>query len=391
MVDRLWVLLVSRALWGLAIYRFGRWVYSLQRPYNYPFRALYQAAFEIGRRITKTSLSVRSRIEDEVWIAPQGETFISLGSRVGRGSMLFGQNTIGVGGRSGMRGHPQLGERVIMCPGAAAVGPVTIADGAVMGPNSLAGRSVPRAGSWTGVPARPSKVEIEPPAVSRPPRHFAEEQRMQPAEPFWPAFRADLERYYVYFDNPGFLTKLRVAVISDGAWSMGLYRFGRSLRTIPRAKPLAFVLWTLYRFWELVLGLVTSVSIDVDAVIAPGFYVGHFVSVRIGPGVRIGRFGSIGQMCTIEGIGRNAASSAPVLGERVYLGSGAKIIGPYKIGDGVALCANTVVAADVPDEGVVMGAPGLVISRRGSGEFIYLGAGTGVRDVLPQGIAQQGA
>ena len=385
--DRLWVLLVSRAFWGLAIYRFGRWVYSLPRPYNLPFRALYQVAFEVGRRITKTSLSVRSRIEDEVWIAPQGETFVSMGSRVGRGSMLFGQNTIGVGGRSGTRGHPQLGERVVMCPGAAAVGPVTIADGAIMGPNSLAGRSVPRDGSWTGIPARPSKVPIAPPAVSRPPRNFqrnsSTEQQMQP-EPFWPAFRADLERYYVYFDNPSFLTKVRQAVITDGAWSMGLYRWGRSLRTIPRFKPVAFVGWTLYRFFELVLGLLTSVSIDVDAVIAPGFYVGHFVSVRIGPGVRIGRNSSISQMCTLEGIGRNPALSAPVLGERVYIGSGAKVVGPYKIGDGAALCANTVVAADVPDEGVVMGAPGVVISRRGSGEFIYLGAGTGVRDLLPQ-------
>jgi serine O-acetyltransferase len=381
--DKLWVLLVSRAFWGLAIYRFGRWVYALPRLPSLPFRALYLVVFEVGRRLTKTSLNVLSRIEAQVWLAPQGELFCSWGSRIGRGSMIFGQNTIGVGGRAGTRGHPQLGERVVMCPGAAAIGPVIIADGAILGPNSLAGRSVPREGSWIGIPAKLSKAPIAPPAVSRPPRWRVEkEQHMQP-EPFWPSFRADLERHYIYFDNPGRLTRLRVALINDGSWSMGLYRFGRSLRTIPPPRLFAPILWTLYYLSELALGLLTSISIDVDAEIGPGFYVGHFVSVRIGPGVRIGRNSSISQMCTLEGIGAFPARNAPVLGERVYIGSGAKVIGPYKVGDGAALCANTVVAGDIPEEGVVMGAPGLVISLRGSGEFIYLGAGTGVRDVVP--------
>jgi serine O-acetyltransferase len=380
---KLWVLLVSKSFWGLAIYRFGRWVYSLPRLPSLPLRALYQVVFEAGRRITKTSFAVLSHIEEEVWMAPQGEIFCSWGSRIGRGSMIFGQNTLGVGGRAGTRGHPQLGERVVMCPGAAAIGPVVIAGGAILGPNSLAGRSVPREGSWAGIPAKLSKVPIAPPAVSRPPRLWKEEQHTMQPEPFWPAFRADLQRFYIYLDNPGFLTRLRVALVSDGAWAMGLYRFGRSLRTLPPPRLFAPILWMIYRLSELFLGLLTSVSIDVDAEIAPGFYVGHFVSVRIGPGVRIGRNCSISQMCMLEGIGAFPARSAPVLGERVYIGSGAKVIGPYKIGAGAALCANTVVAGDVPEEGVVMGAPGVVISRRGSGEFIYLGAGTGVRDEVP--------
>ena len=77
---RLRLLLASRAFWGLAIYRFGRWVYERPRhPLTLAARALYVLLFEAGRLLTKTSLSVRSRIESEVWIAPRGEVFISLG------------------------------------------------------------------------------------------------------------------------------------------------------------------------------------------------------------------------------------------------------------------------------------------------------------------------
>jgi len=82
--DKLWVLLVSRAFWGLAIYRFGRWVYALPRLPSLPFRALYLVVFEVGRRLTKTSLNVLSRIETQVWLAPQGELFCSWGSRASR-------------------------------------------------------------------------------------------------------------------------------------------------------------------------------------------------------------------------------------------------------------------------------------------------------------------
>jgi serine O-acetyltransferase len=171
--------------------------------------------------------------------------------------------------------------------------------------------------------------------------------------------------------------------MADGSWAMAVYRFGRRLRTVPPPPPIAPVLWALYRFAEMALGVLTSISIDVDARIEPGFYVGHFISLRIGPGVRIGKNSSVGQMCTIEGTGPFPATNAPALGERVYMGSGAKVIGPIRIGDGAAICANSVVVQDVPENGVVLGIPAALISRRGSGDFIYLGAGTGVRDELP--------
>ena len=209
-------------------------------------------------------------------------------------------------------------------------------------------------------------------------------------EHFWPAYRADLERHLIYHPGAGALTRLRFALTLDGSWAMAVYRFGRSLVTIPPHPLAAPLLWALYTIAEVLLGVLTSISIDVEARIEPGFYVGHFVSLRIGPGVRIGKNCSVGQMCTIEGTGRHPATNAPVLGERVYVGSGAKVIGPLRIADGAAICANSVVVEDVPENGVVLGIPGAIISRRGSGDFIYLGAETGVRD-LPASPEPRGA
>jgi serine O-acetyltransferase len=394
------LLLASRAFWGLAIYRFGRWVHALPRgPQTLPLRLLYVIAFEIGRLITKTSLNRRSRIEGEVWIAPRGEVFVSLGSRIGRGSMLHGGNTLGVGGRPGARGHPELGECVVMSPGASAVGPLRIPDGSVVAANTLVGRSLPRAGGWAGVPPRPvpaGTIRVPTPQRFDRPRRGSvgellekRERNMEP-ELFWPAYLADLDRHLVYHSDASVLTRLRYALTLDGSWAMAVYRFGRRLKTAPPAIG-APLLWGLYRFLEVLLGVFTSISIDLNARIEPGFYVGHFVSLRIGPGVRIGRNCSVSQMVTIEGTGPRPEGNAPTIGERVYLGSGAKVIGRLRVADGAAVCANSVVTEDVPENGVVLGIPGMVISRRGSGDFIYLGEGTGVRDDLSPARDVEGA
>ena len=376
--QRLWVLGISRAFWGLALYRIGRSIYSLPRvAATIPLRAFYLISYELTRRLTKTSLDLRAELGERLWIAPQGEVFITQGAKVGSGSMLCGGNTLGLGGRPGARGKPQLGEGVIMAPGAAAVGPVSIPNGAVLGPNSLCGRSLPHGGNWLGVPPRPHASGSVPARRTLAP---VEETSMGEPEYFWPAYRADLERHYVYHPGATLAKKLRLALTLDGSWAMALYRFGRSLRTTP-AHFFSPLLWGLYRLGEIAMGWLTSIYLDVDALIAPGFYVGHFVQVHIGAGVRIGRNCSVSQMCTIAA--QDGRPGAPVLGERVYVGAGARIIGALTVNDGAALCANTVLFDDVPENGVVLGNPGVVISRRGSGDFIFLGGDSGARDEVP--------
>jgi serine O-acetyltransferase len=123
---------------------------------------------------------------------------------------------------------------------------------------------------------------------------------------------------------------------------------------------------------EVALRFLSGIHLDTQAEIAPGFYVGHFGSIYVGPGVRIGRHCNISQMCFLAAA--EDGSGAPELGDRVYLGAGCKIVGNVRIGDGAAIGANAVVVEDVPPNGVVAGVPAQLISHKGSGDFILLAA-----------------
>lgn len=190
-------------------------------------------------------------------------------------------------------------------------------------------------------------------------------------ESFWRAFREDLERHFAYCRNAGLLPKLRVALMTDGSWATGVYRLGRAIETA-RLGPLKPLLRAAHWPLELVLRFVSGIHLDSRAEIAPGFYVGHFGSIYVGPGVRIGRDCNISQMCFISAA--EEGSGAPTIGERVYLGAGCKIIGNVRIGDGAAIGANAVIVEDVPANGVVAGVPAQLISHKGSGDFISPGA-----------------
>jgi serine O-acetyltransferase len=60
----------------------------------------------------------------------------------------------------------------------------------------------------------------------------------------------------------------------------------------------------------------------------------------------------------------------PVIGDRVYLGPGSKVIGGISLGNNVAVGANAVVVESVPDFGVAAGVPAKVVSLKGSSGYV---------------------
>ncbi|WP_278812302.1 serine O-acetyltransferase [Leyella stercorea] len=72
---------------------------------------------------------------------------------------------------------------------------------------------------------------------------------------------------------------------------------------------------------------------------------------------------TIYQGCTIGGI---HGKGAPVLGDGVVMYAGAKVVGKIKIGNNVVIGANAVVVEDIPDNAVVVGVPGKVVSLNAS-------------------------
>jgi serine O-acetyltransferase len=113
-----------------------------------------------------------------------------------------------------------------------------------------------------------------------------------------------------------------------------------------------------------------GISIEPETHIGSGFYIGHFGCIFVAPDVTIGDNCNISQGVTIGRTYRGLRAGVPVIGNSVYIGPGAKIIGNVKVGNNVAIGANCVVTKDISDNGVVVGAPGRVISYAGSEGYI---------------------
>jgi len=104
--------------------------------------------------------------------------------------------------------------------------------------------------------------------------------------------------------------------------------------------------------------------------IGSGFYIVHFGGIVISARTVLGRNVSISPGVVIGRSVRGPRRGNAVIGDNVYIGPGAKVIGKVRVGDNVAIGANCVVTKDVPDKAVVVGVPGRVISYEGSAGYV---------------------
>lgn len=161
--------------------------------------------------------------------------------------------------------------------------------------------------------------------------------------------------------NPG-LRAVFYACMEQGVWALTVYRFGRWLRTwyIPVVsevlRVMAFVLFKL-------MEIVTGISLPASARIGKGFYIGHFGGIIVHSDAEIGENCSIGTGVIIgtRGVGN---VGVPTIGNNVYIGTGAKILGKIKIGDNVKIGANAVVVTDIPDNATAVGIPARIIAEK---------------------------
>lgn len=131
--------------------------------------------------------------------------------------------------------------------------------------------------------------------------------------------------------------------------------------------------WTLYlplRLWFNSLAMKLKVFMDPLGDIGPGLYLGHPFMIVINWRVKIGRDCSIAHEVTLGSNGRGELKGCPVIGDRVYIGPGAKVIGAIRLHDCAAIGANAVVTHDVPENGVAVGIPARVISSKGSEGYV---------------------
>ena len=191
------------------------------------------------------------------------------------------------------------------------------------------------------------------------------------------ALREDLDRYVFVAQRQqgetGRLLPLRIGLLSQGLWATAAYRWNHYARLRGRSRRLGVASQVFHRA---VMAL-TGIHIDSGAHIGSGLAFAHGGHVVIGP-VRMGRNCDIYQGVTFGASmsldERNPRPGAPTLGDRVWVGPGAVVAGAITVGDDVAVSANSLVVRDVPPQGVVVGVPARLVSRRGSfAQIMYRG------------------
>lgn len=151
------------------------------------------------------------------------------------------------------------------------------------------------------------------------------------------------------------------------------YRYNFWLRTARFASRFAIMRYTLYPFiWYIHRRISYKLGISIPATtsIGSGFYICHFGGIVVNGKSVIGRNCNISQGVTIGQANRGRRRGVPTIGDGVYIGPGAKIVGAVTIGSNVAVGANCVVTSDVPDNAVVVGIPGQVISSNGAEGYV---------------------
>lgn len=144
-----------------------------------------------------------------------------------------------------------------------------------------------------------------------------------------------------------------------------------------RAGIVALLMRKVARLEHSILSILTSSDIDVAVRFGNNLRLPHPTGVVIHGEVLIGEDCMVMQQVTL---GQLAEGELPVIGSRVYIGSGAKVLGPIKVGDGAQIGANAVVLRDVPPGATAVGVPARIIWPAASTMANTFAGSSSVRD-----------
>ena len=149
---------------------------------------------------------------------------------------------------------------------------------------------------------------------------------------------------------------------AQGFWVLLVYRFGRwryGVRPALLRKLFSILYKILFKFVQ----IITGVELPCEVVIGRNFVIDHF------GGIVISGYARFGDDCRIRngvvvGLKNVDEPIAPVFGNNVDIGAGAKVLGNIRIGNNVVIGANAVVLTDVPDDCVAVGVPAIIKQRK---------------------------
>lgn len=160
----------------------------------------------------------------------------------------------------------------------------------------------------------------------------------------WRAWRADLARFKKHgYSGWG----------SEGFWALTIYRLQRALQ-LKKPKVLWLIPRVIAAILKKILTAVTHINLDKGAKIGPGLLIPHVGPIQVYPWATVGADCAIHQVTTI---GAGAKPGGPVIGDHVYIGCHACVLGPVHVGNGAKIGAGAVVVRDVPPGATAVGVP----------------------------------
>ena len=154
----------------------------------------------------------------------------------------------------------------------------------------------------------------------------------------------------------------REGLLAQGFWALLFYRIcaiRHKFKSVLLRAPFAI----LYIFLSKISQILFGIYIGSHAKIGRRLTIEHFGCIVIHNNATIGDDVIIRQGVTIGNKTPDAPLSVPVIGNRVSIGAGAKILGGIKIGNDVQIGANAVVITDVPDNSIAVGVPAIIKTK----------------------------
>jgi serine O-acetyltransferase len=171
-----------------------------------------------------------------------------------------------------------------------------------------------------------------------------------PAPSFWKLLREDYEAHGREWSRPGFQA---LVVYRFGRWRMGV-----------EPRPLRLPLSAAYRAMFVFVRNVYGIELPYTAEVGRRVVFEHQHGIVVHGSTVIGDDCIIRQGVTLGIRSLADLGAAPVLGDGVNVGAGAKIIGKVSVGDGAAIGANAVVLSDVPARALAVGIPARIVPQQ---------------------------
>jgi serine O-acetyltransferase len=148
---------------------------------------------------------------------------------------------------------------------------------------------------------------------------------------------------------------------NPGLWILFVYRYGVWSQKLPN--PARWLTSKIYGSWTMTLHLLTGTELYRETVIGDDFNLIHGTNIMIHPDVVIGdRCGLMHEVTLGTNAGRDRRrSGVPRIGDDVFIGAGAKVLGPITVGDGATIAPNSLVTIDVPPGTTAIGVPARIL------------------------------